>query len=77
MHIYKQVLKSLGEIHFKTDNAPLFAWSVEQFTYCGFMLLELTRDLHKDGIKGVMTDYEAKFHNAGTPINRCVAKKMI
>ena len=30
------------------------------------------RRLHADGIHGVMTDYEEKFHNLGTPINRCV-----
>ena len=76
LHIYKQVLRPYGEIHFKTDNAPLFAYSIEQFTYCGFHLNELTRNLHEHGVTGVMTDYEAKFHELGTPINRCVARKM-
>ena len=38
----------------------------------GFGVSEVTRDLHADGIHGVMTDYEEKFHNLGTPINRCV-----
>lgn len=28
------------------------------------------------GIRGVMTDYEEKFHSLGTPINRCVATKL-
>ena len=28
------------------------------------------------GICGVMTDYEEKFHNMGTPINRCVGTKL-
>ena len=27
-------------------------------------------------IRGVMTDYEEKFHSLGTPINRCVATKL-
>ena len=31
----------------------------------------LTRDLHKDGIVGIMTGYEEKFYSLGTPINRC------
>ena len=35
----------------------------------GFGVSEVTRDLHADGIHGVMTDYEEKFHNLGTPIN--------
>ena len=39
----------------------------------GYTLSEVTRDLHAGGVCGVMTDYEEKFHNLGTPINRCVA----
>jgi len=31
----------------------------------------VTHDLHKDGIVGIMTGYEEKFHALGTPINRC------
>ena len=72
--LYKKVLKRGGEIHFKTDNAPLFEYSLEQFAENGFELSEVTRNLHENGICGVMTDYEAKFHELGTPINRCVAK---
>ena len=70
---YVQVLKSDGQIHFKTDNAPLFAFSLEEFTRCGFPLSECTDDLHANGIQGVMTDYEEKFHLLGTPIHRVVA----
>ncbi len=72
--IYKEVLKSSGEIHFKTDNLPLFEYSLEQFAECGFTLHEVTRNLHENGPVGIMTDYEAKFHAEGLPINRCVAK---
>lgn len=63
---------SYGSIHFKTDNRDLFEWSLFQFPRVGFGVSEVTRDLHADGIHGVMTDYEEKFHNLGTPINRCV-----
>lgn len=70
---YRQVLKPEGEIHFKTDNRDLFEWSLFQFSKAGFTLSQVTRDLHAGGICGVMTDYEEKFHNLGTPINRCVA----
>ena len=69
---YRQVLKEAGQIHFKTDNAALFEWSLTQFSPAGFALSEVTRNLHENGIRGVMTDYEEKFHNLGTPINRCV-----
>ena len=68
---YCRVVREGGEIHFKTDNAPLFEYSVEEFSACGLEVKSLTRDLHKDGIVGIMTGYEEKFHGLGTPINRC------
>ena len=64
-----------GEIHFKTDNLPLFDWSVESFENNGWTLSELTRDLPANGPVGVMTDYEAKFYAEGVKINRLVARK--
>ena len=70
---YRQVLKDGGQIHFKTDNDPLFLWSVEEIPQFGFTLSEVTDDLHANGAVGVMTDYEAKFHELGTPIHRLVA----
>ena len=60
-----------GAIHFKTDNVPLFEFSVEEFAACGLQVNNLTRDLHANGIVGIMTGYEEKFHALGTPINRC------
>lgn len=68
---YCRVVRENGEIHFKTDNAPLFEYSVEEFAACGLEVKNLTRDLHKDGVVGIMTGYEEKFHALGTPINRC------
>ena len=64
---YRGVLTDGGEIHFKTDNRGLFEWSLFQFPKAGYELREVTRDLHADGIRGVMTDYEEKFHSLGTP----------
>jgi len=72
LELYKQVLKPGGEIHFKTDNLPLFEFSLHEFELCGFTASEITRDLHKNGPVGVMTDYELKFHNLGIPICRGV-----
>lgn len=70
---YRQVLREEGEIHFKTDNVGLFAFSVTEFPFAGFTPEQITHDLHAQGIQGIMTDYEEKFHNLGTKINRCVA----
>ena len=75
LRMYADVLRPGGEIYFKTDNLPLFDWSREQFTAEGWALSEVTNDLHAGGAVGVMTDYEAKFHAQGIPINRLVATK--
>ena len=68
---YCRVVRTGGEFHFKTDNAPLFEFSVEEFAACGLQVNNLTRNLHENGIVGIMTGYEEKFHALGTPINRC------
>ena len=68
---YCRVVRLGGEIHYKTDNAPLFEFSVEEFAACGLQVNNLTRNLHENGIVGIMTGYEEKFHALGTPINRC------
>jgi len=73
LKLYRQVLKEGGQIHFKTDNQGLFEFSVEEIPHFGFTLSEVTRNLHEHGPVGVMTDYEAKFHELGQPINRLVA----
>lgn len=68
---YCRVVREGGEFHFKTDNASLFEFSLEEFAACGLEVKNLTRDLHADGVVGIMTGYEEKFHSLGTPINRC------
>lgn len=73
---YRKVLKLGGEIQFKTDNQPLFEFSLLEFPHAGYTLSEVIRDLHGAGPQGVMTDYEAKFYAEGLPINRCVGTKV-
>ena len=68
---YCRVVRQGGEFHYKTDNAPLFEFSVEEFAACGLEVKNLTRNLHENGIVGITTGYEEKFHALGTPINRC------
>ena len=75
LRMYATILKPGGQIHFKTDNTPLFDWSTEQFKSEGWELSEYTHDLHANGPVGVMTDYEAKFYAEGMKINRLVATK--
>ena len=68
---YRRVIKDGGRIHFKTDNAPLFEFSLEEFALCGLETDRVTRNLHGSGPVGIMTGYEEKFYALGTPINRC------
>ena len=75
LRLYADALCEGGEIHFKTDNAPLFDWSLAQLQSEGWALSELTHDLHENGPRGVMTDYEAKFVGEGKKICRVVAAK--
>lgn len=70
---YKKVLRLGGQIHFKTDNAKLFEWSLPEMESCFLQLQNVTRNLHENGPVGVMTGYEEKFYQLGTPINRCEA----
>lgn len=75
LKIYSNLLAEGGEVWLKTDNVPLFEWSVQQFSENGWTLRDVTRDLHGNGLQGVMTDYEAKFHAQGVKINRLTAVK--
>ena len=73
LKLYQKILRPGAEIHFKTDNAGLFEFSLEQFTACGFALKNVTHDLHQNGPVGIMTGYEEKFYQLGTPICRLEA----
>lgn len=72
---YRKFLKDGGCIEFKTDNRPLFDFSLTQFTRTGYRLSEVTNDLHRERDNVIQTDYEARFVAEGVKINRCVATK--
>lgn len=66
---YKTFLKNKGEIWFKTDDAPLFADSLEYFQAEGFEDVYKTTDLHRSDFKGnIKTEYEEKFCEQGVKI---------
>jgi len=69
---YRQVLNEYGEIHFKTDSASLFEFSLNSFADAGMQMRNITFDLHRNGIREdlVMTEYESKFVAMGQPIYR-------
>lgn len=73
--MYWDILPVGGRIEYKTDQAWLFDYSLEQFELMGFQLSEVTKNLHEHGVQGIMTNYEERFHGEGVPICRCVATK--
>ena len=73
---YDEILKSTGRVEFKTDNRPLFDFSVEEANEAGWKLSVCTYDLHNDEklVEGnVMTEYEERFSSQGNPICKLVA----
>ncbi len=74
---YDKLLKSDGEVHFKTDNRDLFDFSVEEVTNAGWKLKAVTYDLHNSDMNegNIMTEYETKFSAEGKPINKLIANR--
>ena len=74
---YDRFLVQDGSIQFKTDNRPLFDFSLEEIKDTGWILDECSFDLHADGpaANNVMTEYEEKFYRKGNPICRLVCHR--
>lgn len=74
---YDQILTPEGQIIFKTDNRPLFDFSLEQLDASGWILDNKTLDLHhsKYNEGNIMTEYEEKFSSMGNPIYQLTAHR--
>ena len=73
---YHQILAADGRVEFKTDNRPLFDFSVESVKEAGWNLDAVTYDLHHDEVLvqgNVMTEYEERFSAMGSPIHKLMA----
>ena len=69
---YRRLLKRGGELHFKTDNHPLFLFSLGQFEEAGLTVRDVSYDLHAENRPdNIMTEYERKFSGFGEKIHRC------
>ena len=71
---YKNILCKGGGVTFKTDNRPLFDFTVEQADEAGWRKESVTYDLHNSEYAegNVMTEYEERFSSMGNPICRIV-----
>ena len=73
--VYSVLLKDGGAVIFKTDNAPLFDFALEEAAASHFLISGVSRDLAASGIPNITTEYEEKFMALGTPIHRAVFTK--
>ena len=72
---YENILAKDGHVEFKTDNQPLFEFSLEAAEEAGWKLLAVTRDLHHDTAlnkRNIMTEYEERFSAQGNPICKMI-----
>lgn len=73
--LYKQILQKDGELHFKTDNRGLFAYSLESMSQFGMYFIKINLNLHQeDDGSNIATEYETKFSEKGSRIYRMEAK---
>lgn len=71
LRMYATILKDGGELRFRTDNRPLFDWSLDGIRSEGWELTLVENDAQNE----IRTDYEAKFSAQGIKINMLTAVK--
>ena len=74
---YDKILAKDGHIQFKTDNRPLFDFSLEEIKDAGWTIDMYDFNLHKNGPAkdNIMTEYEEKFFNQGKPICKLICHR--
>ena len=74
---YDHILAPDGRVMFKTDNRPLFDFSLEQVPEAGWTLENYTYDLHHSEYNegNIMTEYEKNFVSKGMKIHMLEARK--
>lgn len=74
LDVYKNILAPGAEIHQKTDNMHFFEYSIEQLSLSGFVIKNVSLDLHSSNFEGnIITEYEKKFSEQGFAIYRLEA----
>ncbi len=73
---YEKFINPEGYVAFKTDNRALFDFSLEQAEKSGWLIEDVTFDLHNSEYSegNIMTEYEERFSSMGNPICRMVAR---
>ncbi len=71
LDLYQSLLRPNGSLHFKTDAEGLFTWSLEQLVASGWIIKELSFDLHSSNLAiqyKIMTTYESRYYSEGRKI---------
>lgn len=75
---YARLLAADGRLDFKSDNAGLFDFTLEELAERQWQVSDVTYDLHHSDIANeAMTEYEAKFSAKGQPIFHCTARRPV
>ena len=73
---YDSIFVSNKEIFMRTDNRDLYIYSLMSFSENGYILSDITFDLHgSEDVNLITTEYEDKFSSKGMPIYAVVARK--
>ncbi len=73
--IYDSIFKKDKRIVQKTDNVGLFEYSIVSLSNYGYVIKDISLDLHNTSKENVMTEYEKKFSSQGIKINYLEAIK--
>lgn len=65
---YDLIFDNDKEIFMKTDNKDLYIYSLMSFSEHGYVLSDISFDLHSDKEDIITTEYEDKFSSKGMPI---------
>ena len=65
---YSSIFLGDYEILMRTDNEDLFCYSLMSFSEAGYVLKDLTFNLHNDVEDIITTEYEDRFSSRGMPI---------
>ncbi len=75
LKLYEAILPKEGEIRFKSDNRPLFEFSLASMNNYGMLFDQVWLDLHEDEPEyNIRTEYEEKWSAKGSKIYRIVAR---
>lgn len=79
LDVYDGILKEDGDLCFKTDNQRLFEWSISSICEYGWLVQNISLDLHHSELAAgnIMTEYEQKFSEQGFRIYRLEARRRL